>query len=111
MLRSVLLTAFFTLLGVISAGAQAAVGFKTTEVFKGSTTIKGHALDYPTTSQPEVTALLVELEPGGESDRHQHPSPPVHLCHRGHVHGGVRRRHAAVFPSRARVSRGREHLA
>jgi len=76
MLRSVLLTAFFTLLGVIGAGAQAAAGFKATEVFKGSTTIKGQALQYPATSQPEVTALLVDLEPGGESDRHQHPSAP-----------------------------------
>ncbi|MGH8509524.1 MAG: cupin domain-containing protein [Gammaproteobacteria bacterium] len=76
MARSPLVTAFVILLSVIGAGAQAATGFKATEVFKGSTTIKGQALQYPQTSQPEITALLVDLEPGGESDRHQHPSSP-----------------------------------
>ncbi|CAN5686035.1 MAG: cupin domain-containing protein [Gammaproteobacteria bacterium] len=76
MAPSLLVTAFVILLSVISAGAQAAAGFKATEVFKGSTTIKGQALQYPATNQPEVTALLVDLEPGGESERHQHPSAP-----------------------------------
>ena len=59
-----------------SADASGAEGFRATEVMKGAVTILGQSIRYPATANPEVTAMLVELAPGGASDRHQHPIPP-----------------------------------
>lgn len=68
-----------TLLAALSSfcsHASAAVGFEAKEVYKGATTIKDQPLVYPATDQPEITSMVVEIAPGGESDRHQHPAPP-----------------------------------
>jgi quercetin dioxygenase-like cupin family protein len=59
-----------------SADAGGAEGFRATEVMKSAVTIRGQSIRYPATANPEVTAMLVELAPGGTSDRHQHPVPP-----------------------------------
>jgi quercetin dioxygenase-like cupin family protein len=63
------------LLVLAIAPAGAAEGFRATEVMKGAATIGGQSIQYPATQTPEVTAMLVEVAPGGESDRHQHPVP------------------------------------
>ncbi len=68
--------AALTALCAIAGPASAAVGFQAREVYKGDTTIKDQVLSYPSTGQPEVTSMLVEISAGGESDRHQHPTPP-----------------------------------
>ena len=47
-------------------------GFTATPVFKGSMTITGQKLEYLKTDKPEITSLLIELEPGGEVGRHRH---------------------------------------
>jgi quercetin dioxygenase-like cupin family protein len=47
-------------------------GFKATPIFKGSNTMAGQKLEYLKTDKPEITALLIELEPGGEVGRHRH---------------------------------------
>ncbi len=64
------------LLLLASVPAGAAEGFKATEVMKGAVTIRGQSIKYPETASPEITAMMVEIEPGGASDRHQHPIPP-----------------------------------
>jgi quercetin dioxygenase-like cupin family protein len=47
-------------------------GFKATPIFKGTATIAGQKIEYLKTDKPEVTSLLIELEPGGEVGRHKH---------------------------------------
>jgi quercetin dioxygenase-like cupin family protein len=50
-------------------------GFKADPVVKGSTTLGGQKIEYPKTDKPEISALHVEIEPGGETGRHMHPVP------------------------------------
>ena len=47
-------------------------GFKATPVFKGSTTMAGQKLEYLRTDKPEISSVLIEIEPGGEIGRHMH---------------------------------------
>lgn len=50
--------------------------FNATPVLKESTTITGQPLHYLNTQSPEVTSVLVTIQPGGESGRHKHPVAP-----------------------------------
>lgn len=59
----------FIYAGIPAWGQQ---GFKATPVFKGSTTMAGQKIDYLKTDKPEITSVLIELEPGGEIGRHMH---------------------------------------
>lgn len=63
------LVLFFICTGTSVWGQQ---GFKATPVFKGSTTMAGQKLEHLKTDKPEVTSVLIELEPGGEIGRHMH---------------------------------------
>ena len=63
------LTFYFIFANVLVFGQQ---GFKATPIFKGSTTMAGQKLEYLKTDKPEITSLLIELEPGGEVGRHRH---------------------------------------
>ena len=47
-------------------------GFKATPIFKGTATVAGQKIEYLKTDRPEITSLLIELEPGGEVGRHRH---------------------------------------
>jgi quercetin dioxygenase-like cupin family protein len=58
------------------SGAAGAVGAESTVLLQASTTSIGQALQYPH-GKPEVTALLVEIAPGGQTGRHKHPAPAV----------------------------------
>ncbi len=62
-----------TVLAVAPISAQ--VNFKATPILQSSTTSMGAPIAYPKTGKPEVTALLFEIGPGGESGRHMHPNP------------------------------------
>ncbi|HLG22794.1 MAG TPA: cupin domain-containing protein [Candidatus Manganitrophaceae bacterium] len=55
--------------GTAALGQQ---GFKVTPVFKGTATMAGQKLDHLRTDKPEVTSVLIEIEPGGEIGRHMH---------------------------------------
>jgi len=65
-----------SILGLFFIYATATVwgqqGFKATPVFKGSTTMAGQKLEYLRTDKPEITSVLIEIEPGGEIGRHMH---------------------------------------
>jgi quercetin dioxygenase-like cupin family protein len=50
-------------------------GLKATPLVKASTTPTGQKLEYPRTDKPEISALLVEIAPGGQAGRHMHPVP------------------------------------
>ena len=57
----------------LPAGAQ--VNFQATPLVQSTTTLHGVPIAYPKTDKPEITALLLEIGPGGESGRHMHPNP------------------------------------
>lgn len=64
----------------ISVGAAAEPDVTVTPVMKGGTTISGQRIDYPHNSKPEITAVVIEIQPGKESGRHMHPVPTyVHI--------------------------------
>jgi len=53
-------------------GVAGAVGAKSTVIVQTSKTSIGQDIRYPR-MKPEVAALLVEIAPGGQTGRHQHP--------------------------------------
>jgi quercetin dioxygenase-like cupin family protein len=50
------------------------VGFKITEILETTTTAAGPAIRFPQ-GENQVTALMLELAPGGQVGRHVHPVP------------------------------------
>jgi len=62
-------------LGLIAAPAAAQVKFSYTPILQSGATVAGVAIAYPKTDSAEVTALRVEVGPGGETGRHMHPFP------------------------------------
>ena len=50
-------------------------GVKVTQIKKATTASNGQALQYLKTDKPEVTVLMVEIPPGGETGWHIHPVP------------------------------------
>jgi len=74
----------FMILGIlvcVQIGAPVlAEDLTVTPVMKASTTISGQTVEYPKTEKAEITALMVELQPGKESGPHLHPMPTyVHV--------------------------------
>lgn len=72
--------AFFIFLSVAfnlpcASGADYDGGVKVTLIKKGTTASNGQQLSYPRAGNPEVTALIVEIPPGGNTGWHSHPFP------------------------------------
>jgi quercetin dioxygenase-like cupin family protein len=65
------------LLTFLTAPVWAAEGIKITTVMQASETLLGQKIAYPKTDKAEMTALLVEMEPGTEVGLHMHPVPLV----------------------------------
>ena len=62
-------------LGLIATPAAAQVKFSATPVLQSGTTAGGASIAYPKTDSAEVTALVLDIGPGGETGRHMHPYP------------------------------------
>jgi quercetin dioxygenase-like cupin family protein len=62
-----------TVLAALPAAGQ--VNFQATPLVQSTTTLHGVPIAYPKPDKPDITALLVEIGPGGESGRHMHPNP------------------------------------
>ncbi|MGH7537889.1 MAG: cupin domain-containing protein [Gemmatimonadales bacterium] len=60
---------------LVVAPAAAQVNFKATPILQSGVTVGGAPFAYPKTDSAEVTALLLEIGPGGETGRHMHPNP------------------------------------
>ena len=60
---------------MVAAPATAQVKFTATPILQSGTTVAGAAIAYPKTDSAEVTALRVDIGPGGETGRHMHPYP------------------------------------
>jgi len=69
---SILAVAFLSL---IATAAAAQVKFSATPVLQSGTTAGGAPIAYPKTDSAEVTALMLDIGPGGETGRHMHPYP------------------------------------
>jgi quercetin dioxygenase-like cupin family protein len=61
--------------GLLATPATAQVKFSATSVLQSGATIGGVPIAYPKTDSAEVTALRLEISPGGETGRHMHPYP------------------------------------
>jgi len=62
-------------LGILATPATAQVKFSATPVLQSATTAGGTSIAYPKTDSAEVTALVLDIGPGGETGRHMHPYP------------------------------------
>jgi quercetin dioxygenase-like cupin family protein len=62
-------------LSLIATPAVAQVKFSATPVLQSGTTAGGTSIAYPKTDSAEVTALMLNIGPGGETGRHLHPYP------------------------------------
>ncbi len=70
---SVLLLASLLLAPGRSVSAQGLPGVKLTTVLQATTTAIGQPIEFAH-FRDQVTAALVEIAPGGQTDRHQHPA-------------------------------------
>jgi quercetin dioxygenase-like cupin family protein len=82
---------FSIVLGAIiaasSSGALAIeqhAGVQVTQLLKTKHTWNGGPIAYPD-GEAEVTALLIEIAPGGETGWHRHPVPSFGLVLQGHL--------------------------
>ena len=62
-------------LSLLATSAAAQVKFSATPVLQSGTTAGGTSIAYPKTDSAEVTALVLDIGPGGETGRHMHPYP------------------------------------
>jgi quercetin dioxygenase-like cupin family protein len=67
-----ILAVFF---GLIATPAVAQVKFSATPVLQSGINAGGTSIAYPKTDSAEVTALMLDIGPGGETGRHMHPYP------------------------------------
>lgn len=62
-------------LGLMATPAAAQVKFAATPALQSGTTAGGTSIAYPKTDSAEVTAVVLDIGPGGETGRHMHPYP------------------------------------
>lgn len=65
--------ALFLSAAIADEAANKAVGVEAKPLLKASETNIGTPLRYPATGKPEVTSLIVTVQPGGRTSLHQHP--------------------------------------
>ena len=62
-------------LSFIATPAVAQAKFSATPVLQSGITAGGTSIAYPKTDSAEVTAVMLDIGPGGETGRHMHPYP------------------------------------
>ena len=72
--RTVLICVAATLLPFGAQAIEPSATVKVTQLLKTTTTWNGAPIKYPE-GQAEVTSLMVEIAPGGETNWHEHPVP------------------------------------
>lgn len=84
---------------VAATSAEAQVKFTATPILQSGATIEGASIVYPKTNSAELTAMRLEIGPGGETGRHMHPYPTLVYVLEGTVdvvmEGGLVHRYAA----------------
>jgi len=66
------LTSFGFFHTAAAAEDKEAAGFEAKPLLKTSMTVDGAALEHPT-GTPEITSVVITVQPGGHSNLHQHP--------------------------------------
>jgi quercetin dioxygenase-like cupin family protein len=72
------------LVSLSTSAGWSQVGFRATPLMKTTKTEVGQDIQYPN-AHPEVTTLLLEIAPGGQSGRHMHPVPSANYVLGGEV--------------------------
>ena len=62
---------------LLAAPLSAQATFTATPILQSSVTVGGARIAYPRTDSAEVTAVRLEIRPGGETGRHMHPYPTL----------------------------------
>ena len=62
-------------LGLIASPAAAQGKASYTPILQSGITAGGASIAYPKTDSAEVTAMVIDIGPGGETGRHMHPYP------------------------------------
>ena len=65
--------------GLMATPAAAQVKFSSTPVLQSRATVGGASIAYPKTDSAELTAVRLDIGPGGETGRHMHPVPDAGL--------------------------------
>ena len=73
MIKTGILPVAVALLVATPCSAQSKVSAR--PILQAGVTIGGTPIVYPRTDSAEVTALVLEIAPGGETGRHMHPFP------------------------------------
>jgi quercetin dioxygenase-like cupin family protein len=81
-LPSALVSVIAVLTPFVSQAIEPSAAVKVKEVLKTSTTWNGAPIKYPE-GQAEVTGLVIEIAPGGETSWHEHPFPSVGMVLEG----------------------------
>ena len=89
---------------VVPGAAAYAGAVKVTPLLKTGVDAAGRPLSYPTDGPAEVTALLVEIPPGGRTGWHKHPLPCVGYLLEGELH-------VTLIDGRVNILRAGEALA
>ena len=63
--------------GLIATPAAAQVEFSATPILQSGATVGGASITYPKTGSAELTAVRLDIGPGGETGRHMHPYPTL----------------------------------
>jgi len=63
--------------GLMATPAVAQVKFSATPILQGGATVGGASIAYPKTDSAELTAVRLDIGPGGETGRHMHPYPTL----------------------------------
>src|SRR3989454_12672462 len=63
--------------GLMATPAAAQVKFSSTPILQSGATVGGASIAYPKTDSAELTAVRLDIGPGGETGRHMHPYPTL----------------------------------
>ena len=63
--------------GLMATPAAAQVKFSSTPILQSGATVAGASIVYPKTDSAELTAVRLDIGPGGETGRHMHPYPTL----------------------------------
>lgn len=86
-------------------GAEAYAGeIQVTRLLRTQVDAAGRKIEYPTGGAAEITALLVEVPPGGRTGWHKHPLPCIGYMLEGELH-------VTLIDGRVNVFRAGEALA
>jgi quercetin dioxygenase-like cupin family protein len=62
---------------LIGTPVAAQVKFSATPILQSGATVGGASIAYPKTDSAELTAVRLDIGPGGETGRHMHPYPTL----------------------------------